>query len=161
MSILKRKIVDLQSKVDQLLHLGEDNQPIYADVLTQLNETVHKQLITLFSDVGKTPEEEASICVLLLRAYRSIMYSSPADNKRKQILLDRSWLVLEKLQSSLLKCQLLTYCYGETYEEELYQEAHRIIETWRNRDLTPEEQEIIETLSYFEKYPDPHWEVTH
>lgn len=159
MSILKRKMADLQSKVDQLLHLGEDGQPVYADTLALLNEAVHTQVIALFSYAGKTPVEEAELCTLLLRAYRSIMCHSPADDKRKQILLDRSWPVLDKLQPSLLKCQLLTYCYGEIYDDDLSQEAHRIINTWQHRDLTPEEQEITEILQLFEQYPYPHWEV--
>ena len=64
-------------------------------------------------------------------------------------------LVLESLPSSLLKCQLLTYCYGEVFEEELAKEAHAIIDYWDNKTLSIDEQETVDMLKMIEEnqYP--------
>lgn len=56
-----------------------------------------------------------------------------------QNVLDRSWEVLPKLSASLLKVRLLTYCYGEFYDESLAKEAHEIINTWDETGLSREQ----------------------
>lgn len=43
--------------------------------------------------------------------------------QKKQAVLDRIYNVLEKLPDSLLKVRLLTYTYGEVYEESMLQEV--------------------------------------
>ena len=75
------------------------------------------------------------------------MYSQSEIENRKQAVLDRAGKILDKISPSLLKCQLLTYCYGEVYDEELAMEAHSIIDSWGERRLSDEEQEI-EVISY-------------
>ena len=72
-----------------------------------------------------------------------------------QQVLDRSWEVLPKLSESLLKVQLLVYCYSEVYDEELARQAHDIIDTWNKAELTLEQVDIIEELKSFEEnqYP--------
>ena len=69
-----------------------------------------------------------------------------------------SWEVLPKLPASLLKVRLLTYCYSEVYDKELAQEAHAIINTWDQSQLTLEQVEIIEELGRFEEN-EYSWEV--
>ena len=71
------------------------------------------------------------------------------------MLFRSSLLVLESLPSSLLKCQLLTYCYGEVFEEELAKEAHAIIDYWDNKTLSIDEQEAVDMLKMIEEnqYP--------
>jgi hypothetical protein len=51
--------------------------------------------------------------------------------------------------------RLLTYCYGEIYEEALLQEAHVIIGRWDKNALTSEQTEIMEELKNMEEnqYP--------
>lgn len=66
---------------------------------------------------------------------------------------------MEQLPASLLKVRLLTYCYGEIYEEVLLQEAHAIIEGWNRDELTLEQTEIIEELKNIEENPYPFEEV--
>ena len=73
--------------------------------------------------------------------------------------MNRICLVLEQLPASLLKVRLLTYCYGEIYEEVLLQEAHAIIEGWNRDELTLEQTEIIEELKNIEENPYPFEEV--
>ena len=60
--------------------------------------------------------------------------------------MNRCWEVLEHLSASLLKVQLLTYCYGEVFEEELAKEAHQIMDSWENKVLSEEELKVIELL---------------
>ena len=71
--------------------------------------------------------------------------------------MDRSWEVLPELSPSLLKVRLLTYCYSELYDESLAREAHTIIDTWNEKELTPEQAEIVEELKGFEENQYP-WE---
>ena len=82
-----------------------------------------------------------------------------STEQKKQMVLNRICLVLEQLPASLLKVRLLTYCYGEIYEEVLLQEAHAIIEGWNRDELTLEQTEIIEELKNIEENPYPFEEV--
>ena len=67
--------------------------------------------------------------------------------------------MLEQLSVSLLKCQLLVACYGEVYDEKLAQEAHAIIDTWKDRELSPAELEVSEYLNSLETNPWTAWEL--
>ena len=107
----------------------------------------------LFALKGENPEEEARLCLALLMGYNATIYDYGDKESKKQVILDRSLLVLESLPSSLLKCQLLTYCYGEVFEEELAKEAHTIIDGWKDRELLEEEREIVENLRILEEPP--------
>ena len=70
-------------------------------------------------------------------------------------VLDRAYNILEQLPASLLKVRLLTYCYGEIYEESLLQDAHFIIDQWDKGALTSEQMETMEELKNIEEnqYP--------
>lgn len=67
--------------------------------------------------------------------------------------------MLEQLSVSLLKCQLLVACYGEVCDEKLAQEAHAIIDTWKDRELSPAELEVSEYLNSLETNPWTAWEL--
>ena len=54
---------------------------------------------------------------------------------------------------------LLTYCYGEVYAEELAKEAHVIIDGWGTFRLTAEQEEVIEELGNIEDNPYPWKEI--
>lgn len=51
--------------------------------------------------------------------YNATLYNNGDKEERIQHILDRCWDVLEHLPASLLKVQLLVYCYGEVFDEEL------------------------------------------
>jgi hypothetical protein len=128
----------------RLLHLGEDGSPIYANEFSQLNAEVLKMADDLFPVKGKNQEEEAALCVALLMAYNATIYNYGDREDKKQAILDRASAVVDQLPSSLLKCRLLLYCYGEIYEKELIDEARQIIISWGGRELTREEEEMME-----------------
>ncbi|WP_250711308.1 MULTISPECIES: UpxZ family transcription anti-terminator antagonist [Bacteroides] len=147
------QIHELQHVAHELLYLGADGSPIYADSFRQLNTEVLQKSDALFALKGENPEEEARLCLALLMGYNATIYDYGDKESKKQVILDRSLLVLESLPSSLLKCQLLTYCYGEVFEEELAKEAHAIIDGWKDRELLEEEKEIVENLRALEEPP--------
>ena len=116
---------------------------MFYDDLSRLNREVCRQSRALLKAKGETPEEEAAICVALLMSYTVTMYGNPVEQQKQQIL-DRALYVLDELPASLLKCQLLTYCYGVAGDEELLKEACEIIDSWGGRELLEEEKEVVE-----------------
>lgn len=156
--------MSLQSNLDalcrvtyELLNLGLDGNPIYSTDFCRLNTEVYHQADALYPLRGSDVEEEARLCYALLSGYHATIYDHGNKNQKIQKVLDRSWKVLDRLPASLLKCQLLVACYGETFEEELAQEAHAIIDTWSNRDLTVAEREVLEYLECLVRNPWPNW----
>lgn len=152
--------MSLQSEIDalrrlthELFDLGLDGEPIYTDRFCQLNTDVYHQAELLFSKRGDTVEEEATLCIALLMGYNATIYNYGDKEEKVQCILTRSWDVLDRLSTSLLKCQLLVVCYGETFEEELAEGAHAIISSWSEREFTDEEQEVIDCLRNLEENP--------
>lgn len=147
----------LFSLARRLLTYGLDGSPIYADRFARLNLDVYEQALKLHHiRRGDTPEEEAGLCLSMLVAFNATIYDNGHKQRYIQEILDRSWDVLPQLAPSLLKVRLLTYCYGEVYEEDLAQEAYTIIDSWDKTKLTPEQVEIMEELKNFEDYPYPY-----
>lgn len=134
----------LITRLATLNSYGEDGTPLYADDFAALNAEVFALTEELYPAPTSTPEEEALFCITLLQGYNSTIYSNPATEKKKQTLLDRAGLVLDKLQPTALKCKLLLTCYGEIEVEELLEEAKEIIVNWGGRELTEEEKGVME-----------------
>ena len=155
-------MLSLQSEIDslcavshELLHLGLDGEPIYSDRFRQLNTDVYHRCEHLFGSHGRTLEEEASLCIALLTGYNATIYDYGDKGQKKQAVLDRIYNVLEKLPDSLLKVRLLTYTYGEVYEESMLQEVHSIMDNWNKSALTVEQTEVMEELKNIEENPYP------
>ena len=136
----------LFSLAHDLLTYGLDGSPIYADQFTRLNRDVYERAIELYNIHGATAEEEAELCLALLVAFAATIYDNGCKQEYIQNVLDRSWEV-----------RLLTYCYGEFYDESLAKEAHEIINTWDETGLSLEQAEIAEELKGFEENQYP-WE---
>lgn len=97
------------------------------------------------------------MCLALLMGYNATIYNYGDKEQKKQEILVRACDVLERLPDSLLKVRLLTYCYGETYEEALLQSARKIVDGWGQASLTSEQIEAVEELRNIEENPYP-WE---
>lgn len=95
------------------------------------------------------------MCLALLMGYNATIYDYGDKGQKKQVVLDRIYNILEKLPASLLKVRLLTYTYGEVYEESMLQEAHSIIGNWNKAALTIEQTEVMEELRNIEENPYP------
>jgi hypothetical protein len=152
---LQAKISELYRTAHELLYLGINGEPIYADRFRELNADVYRQSEALISERGSSVEEEAALCVALLAGYKATFLNHGDKDDKVQSLLDRSWEVLAHLPASLLKCRLLVFCYGEVFDEELAKEAHAIIDSWQGRELTAEETGLIDDLRNLEENPYP------
>ena len=120
------KLQKLQQLTILVLHPDENCEYYLQDVWQATHSRIDQYCNELLCVKGETSEEEATICLALLMAYNISPYR---DVHCVQQMLKRSYHILPKLSSSLLKCELLTYCYGEGYEEELLKEAYTILMT--------------------------------
>ena len=159
MNDLTSRALELQHAAHELMYLGMDGEPVYSDNFCRLNKEVLVKSDSLFSAQSSDVEEEANLCLALLMGYNATIYDDGDKEQKKQMVLNRICLVLEQVPASLLIVRLLTYCYGEIYEEVLLQEAHAIIEGWNRDELTLEQTEIIEELKNIEENPYPFEEV--
>lgn len=155
MNDLTSRALELQHAAHELMYLGIDGEPVYSDTFCRLNKEVLVKSDSLFTSKSSDIEEEANICLALLMGYNATIYDNGDKEQKKQTVLDRIYTVLDKLPASLLKVRLLTYAYGEVYDEVLLQEAYVIIEGWDKNSLTSEQTEIIDELKNIEENPYP------
>lgn len=155
MNDLTSRALELQHAAHELMYLGMDGEPVYSDTFCRLNKEVLVKSDSLFSAQSSDVEEEANLCLALLMGYNATIYDDGDKEQKKQTILNRICHVLEHLPVSSLKVRLLTYCYGEIYEEVLLQEAYAIIEGWNKDNLTSGQTEIIEELKNIEENPYP------
>ena len=155
MNDLTSRALELQHAAHELMYLGMDGEPVYSETFCRLNKEVLVKSDSLFSAQSSDVEEEANLCLALLMGYNATIYDDGDKEQKKQMVLNRICHVLEQLPASLLKVRLLTYTYGEVYEEVLFQEAYAIIEGWNKDNLTSEQTAIIEELKNIEENPYP------
>lgn len=155
MNDLTSRALELQHVAHELMYLGMDGEPVYSDTFCRLNKEVLVKSDSLFTSKSSDIEEEANICLALLMGYNATIYDNGDKEQKKQAVLDRIYNVLDKLPASLLKVRLLTYTYGEVYDEVLLQEAYVIIEGWDKNSFTSEQTEIIDELKNIEENPYP------
>lgn len=160
MNTLISQVQELQLLARELLCLGDGGTPIYTDHFRQLNKEILCLSDSLFSQKGSFPEEEAQLCLALLMGYNATLYNSGDKENKIQTVLNQAFDVLELLSASLLKCQLLTYCYGEVFEEELAKEAREIIGGWNEKEYSIEEVKVMKVLRELEEsqYPNNYLE---
>lgn len=157
MNSLLSRAVELQHAAHTLMYLGMDGEPLYSDDFCRQNKDVLLKSDSLFAAKSSDIEEEANLCLALLMGYNATIYNYGDKEQKKQEVLVRAYDVLERLPDSLLKVRLLTYCYGETYEEALLQSARKIVDGWGQASLTSEQIEAVEELRNIEENPYP-WE---
>lgn len=143
--------MDLERSLHELFRPSDQGIYVNIEDVIRLNKEIRAGIESLYPAKVSDVNEEAALCAVLLQAYGQLMYQDNRDEKRRQSLLDRSAKLLDRIPSSLLRCRLLVYCYGEVYEPALADEAHAIMNSWRERELTEEEQELIETLRILEE----------
>lgn len=107
--LLQENIDDLQKLSDRLLHISDENGYIYADDLSELHQAIHEKIIDLYSQRGKTPEQDATLCLAILMGYNVSMYANPEDEERKQAVLTRSLSLLDVLPLLFLSNSYLPF----------------------------------------------------
>lgn len=110
--ILQENIEGLLNLVRMLLPGGGSAGCVYLDDLSALQRSIHKQINDLYSQRGKTLEQDATLCLAILQGYNVSMYANPEDEDRKRSVLQRSLTLLDVLPPSLLKQQLSAVCHG-------------------------------------------------
>lgn len=159
MNSLLSRALELQHVAHDLMYLELNDEPIYSDVFCRLNKEVLVKSDSLFTEKSSDIDEEANFCLALLMGYNATIYDNGDKEEKKQAVLDRISNVLDRLPASLLKVRLLTYCYGEIYEEALLEEAHAIIDSWDKAALSAEQKRVMEELKNIEENPYPFAEV--
>ena len=106
-NVLQVKIDSLLDSVHKLLPSGGNSGDIYADELSLLNKSIHCLVCELHSQHGRTPEQEAALCLSLLMGYSVSRYANPEDESRKSAVLLRTRKILPLLPPSPLKERLL------------------------------------------------------
>lgn len=144
MSLLEEALL-LQRAAHDLMYLGMDGSPIYSDDLSRRNSEVYRLTTTLYNSGtwGITVEEQANVCLALLKGYSASFIDHGEKQQHVQEVLRRCWDTLDSLPSSLLKLRLLTACYGEVFDEPLADEGRSIIASWNFASLTAEQQEAV------------------
>ena len=155
MNSLLSRALELQHAAHELMYLCMDGEPIYSDTFCRLNKELLVKSDSLFSSQSSNIEEEANLCLALLMGYNATIYDYGDKGQKKQAVLDRIYNILEKLPDSLLKVRLLTYTYGEVYDESMLQQVHAIMTQWGNSTLSSEQIDIIEVLKNIEENPYP------
>ena len=146
MNDLTSRALELQHAAHELMYLGMDGEPVYSDTFCRLNKEVLVKSDSLFSAQSSDVEEEANLCLALLMGDKE---------RKKQVVLERIYNVLEKLPVSLLKVHLLVYTYGEVYEESMRCETYNIMKNWNMLDLSTEQKKVIDILKNIEENPYP------
>lgn len=152
MNDLTSRALELQHAAHELMYLGMDGEPVYSDTFCRLNKEV---LVKSDSAQSSDVEEEANLCLALLMGYNATIYDYGDKERKKQVVLERIYNVLEKLPVSLLKVHLLVYTYGEVYEESMRCETYNIMKNWNMLDLSTEQKKVIDILKNIEENPYP------
>lgn len=85
----------------------------------------------------------ATSCITELSRLCSIVYCADRQERIQQVL-DRAYCVLQGMDNSVLKCELLLACYREVEMKELLDEAKEVIMSWGGRELTEGEMGMME-----------------
>ena len=142
---LSEEAITLQRAAHELMYLGMDGSPVYSDDLSRRNGEVYRLTMALYRSgvKGTTIEEQANVCLALLKGYSASFIDHGEKQQHVQEVLRRCWDTLDSLPSSLLKLRLLTACYGEVFDEPLADEGRSIIASWNFASLTAEQQEAV------------------
>jgi hypothetical protein len=153
MSLLEEALL-LQRAAHDLMYLGMDGSPIYSDDLSRRNSEVYRLTTTLYNSGtwGTTVEEQANVCLALLKGYSASFIDHGEKQQHVQEVLRRCWDTLDTLPSSLLKLRLLT-----VFDEPLADEGRSIIASWSVASLTAEQQEAVDEFQNVVDNPYP-WE---
>ena len=160
MNSLLSRALELQHAARELMYSGVDGKSVYSDTFCRLNKEILVKCDSLFLTQSSDVEEEANLCLALLMGYNATIYNDGDKEQKKQAVLDRIYPILEQLPASLLKARLLTYTYGEVYEESLLKEVHAIVDGWDKSTLIAEQLEAMEELKNLEENPYPFEEIS-
>lgn len=142
------KARELRRVAERLAYFQDDGEYSYIDKYKEILSWIYRACRELIRFHGENDDEEAEICLSVLIGYSTTVRNA----KNIQRAVDRAYQVLPRLTPSLLKCQLLIYCYIEACDESLIREAKLIIDSWKEGEMGEEEKKVRELLENLEKY---------
>ena len=113
MSLLEEALL-LQRAAHDLMYLGMDGSPIYSDDLSRRNSEVYRLTTTLYNSGtwGTTVEEQANVCLALLKGYSASFIDHGEKQQHVQEVLKRCWDILDTFPASLLSFVCLLLAMG-------------------------------------------------
>ena len=147
MSLLEEALL-LQRAAHDLMYLGMDAVLFIVMTCPVVTVKSYRLTTTLYNSGtwGTTVEEQANVCLALLKGYSASFIDHGEKQQHVQEVLKRCWDILDTFPASLLKLRLLTACYGEVFDEALADEARGIIASW---DLHHSRQNSKKQLASF------------
>lgn len=143
---LMTKAKELRRVAERLAYFQDDGEYSYIDKYKEVLSWIYRACRELIRVHGESDEEEAEICLSVLIGYSTTVRN--AKNIRRAI--DRAYTVLPCLNSSVLKCQLLAYCYAEVRNPNLLEQAKQIMQAWNSNQSSEEEVRTKELLQDLE-----------
>lgn len=129
------KAKELRRVAERLAYFQDDGEYSYIDKYKEVLSWIYKSCRELIRFHGENNEEEAEICLSVLIGYSTTVRNA----KNIKCAVNRAYMVLPYLASSLLKCQLLAYCYVEDRNQKWMDQAKQIMQTWTDSQLSEEE----------------------
>ena len=114
------KAKELRRVAERLAYFEDDGEYSYIDKYKEVLSWIYRSCRELIRFHGENNEEEAEICLSVLIGYSTTVRNA----KNIQRAIDRAYRVLPRLESSLLKCQLLVYCYIEAWRKTIRDTCH-------------------------------------
>lgn len=144
----------LYRQAKELQHLAgaflcEGSEPAFTDIQdwTAMQTKLNKSIEQLVGEKGTTPEEEAERVLAILMGYTVAI----RNTQQVQQILEDAERILLVVEDPILKCHLLVFCYGVCYDEELREEAHRLLEEQKQAGRTEEIAFVEELLRSMEE----------
>ncbi len=126
----------------KMAYLQDEDECSYLDGFEKVTSQISRMCKEVLALVGETSDEEAEICLAVLMGYSVTI----RNDKNIRRALDRAFRVLPFVPDSFVKCQLLVYCYAETYEKKLSDEAEKMMQQWAESELADEVKHLQEFL---------------
>lgn len=135
----------IRRKCYRVMYLWNDDDACVENLVT-LCKDISREAEELLGIEPQTADEEAELCWTLLLCYNVIIGGDDQVNK----ILNRGYRVLSQPLPDHLRCQLLTYMYGETHDDRLLLEARQLSATWEKNDLQEEDNLMFSALTAIE-----------
>jgi hypothetical protein len=133
-----RKLTEAFADVDNHDYADTDNTYL------ETNRSIKDICKSLVDSPAANDEQEAELCYILLLATNSIIIINDFPFIDKVVA--RSEQIVSRLKPSLRQAQLYTYLYSLESEDEYKEKAKAIIATWKGRETTDEERQLIKNF---------------
>lgn len=135
----------LRHKCYRVMYLWNDDDACIENLVAHCKE-ISTQADELLTIEPQSADEEAELCWTLLLCYNVIV----RDDEQVNNVLNRGYRVLSQPLPKHLRCQLLTYMYGENHDHRLLLEVRQLSATWEKNDLQEEDNLMFSALTAME-----------